>query len=65
MEAYQEFKYKSPFVTLEDNFNTSNFNQDEVGWEAQEVQSNSPIDLRGGNTIEEAMDEQIITQVEG
>jgi hypothetical protein len=31
MEAYQEFKYKSPFVTLEDNFNTSNFNQDEVG----------------------------------
>jgi hypothetical protein len=26
MEAYQEFKYESPSVILEDNFNTSNFN---------------------------------------
>jgi hypothetical protein len=31
MEAYQKLKYESPFVTLEDNFNTSYFNQDEVG----------------------------------
>ncbi len=34
MEAYQEFKYESPFVTLEDNFNTSDINQDEASWEA-------------------------------
>ncbi len=64
MEAYQKFKYESPFVTLEDNFNTSNFNQDEVGSEGQEVQSSSHIDLRGGDIIEEAMDEHIVTQVE-
>ncbi len=29
-EKYPKFKYISPFVTPEDNFNTSNFNQDEV-----------------------------------
>jgi hypothetical protein len=26
MEAYPEFKYDSPFVIFEDNFNISNFN---------------------------------------
>ncbi len=38
-EANPKFKYESTYVTLEDNFNTSNFNQYEVGpsGEAQEV----------------------------
>jgi len=59
MEAYIEFKYDSPSTTHEDNFNASYFNQYETSpsGEAQEVQSSSPIDLRGGDTIEEAMDE--------
>jgi hypothetical protein len=30
-EAYLKFKYESPSTTLEDNFNTSNFNQYEIG----------------------------------
>jgi hypothetical protein len=38
-EAYLKFKYESPSTTLEDNFNTSNFNQYEIGpsGEAHEV----------------------------
>jgi hypothetical protein len=59
MEAYLKFKYDSPSTTHEDNFNASYFNQYETSpsGEAQEVQSSSPIDLWGGDTIEEAMDE--------
>jgi hypothetical protein len=30
-ETYLEFKFDSPFVAFEDNFNTSNFNQYEAG----------------------------------
>jgi hypothetical protein len=44
--------HESPFVTHEDNFNyTSNSNQYKrgPGGEAQEVQSNSHVDLRGGD----------------
>jgi hypothetical protein len=38
-EAYPEFRYDSPSTTLEDNFNTSDFNQYEAGssGKAQEV----------------------------
>jgi hypothetical protein len=65
LKAYRD---KSPSVTLEDSFNISYFNQYEIGpsGEVQEVQSSSPINLRGGeDTIEEVVDEQTITQVEG
>ncbi len=64
LKAYRD---ESPSVTLEDSFNISNFNQYEIGpsGEAQEVQSSSPVNWRGGDTIEEVVDEQTIAQVEG
>jgi hypothetical protein len=64
LKAYRD---ESPFVTLEDSFNISDFNQYETGpsGKAQEVQSSSPVNLRGGDIIEEVVDEQTIAQVEG
>ncbi len=61
------YRDESPFVTLEDNFNISDFNQYETSpsGEAQKVQSNSPVNLRGGDIIKEVVDEQTIAQVEG
>lgn len=65
-ETYFKFKYDSPFTTPKDSFNTSNFNQYEASpsGKAQEVQSSPPMEMRGRNTIEEVVDEQIITQFE-
>ncbi len=61
------YRDESPFVTLKDNFNISDFNQYETGpsGEAQKVQSNSLVNLKGGDTIKEVVDEQTIAQVEG
>lgn len=57
-ETYLEFKYDSPFAAFEDNFNTSDFNHEaSPNGEAQEAQSNISIELRGGDIIEEVVDE--------
>ncbi len=63
LKAYRD---ESPFVTLEDSFNISDFNQYETSpiGEVQEVQSSSPINLKGRNTTKEVVDEQTIAQVE-
>ncbi len=65
-EAYPKFKYDSSSTTPKNSFNTSNFNQYEASpsGEAYEVQSSPPIESRGGDTIEEGMDEQIVAQFE-
>jgi len=65
-ETYLEFKYDSPSTTLEDSFNISNFNYNEVGpsGEVQEVQSSSPTDLKGGDITKDDVNEQIVAQVE-
>lgn len=62
LKAYMD---ESPSITLEDSFNISNFNQYEIGpsGEAQEVQSSSPVNLRGGDIIKEVVDEQTIAQI--
>ncbi len=54
MKTYPKFKHESPSVTLEDNFNTLDFNQYESSpsGKAQEVQSSSHVDLMGGDIIE-------------
>jgi hypothetical protein len=56
-KTYPKFWYDSPFVILEDSFDTSNFNQYDVGLsvEIQEVQSNAHAKLKGGNIIKEDM----------
>jgi hypothetical protein len=65
-EAYPKFTYDSPFATLEDNFNTLDFNKYETcpSGEAQEVQSSQLVKLRGRDTTKEVVDEQIVAQSE-
>ncbi len=55
----QNFGYDSPFVTLEDGFNTSDFNQYDANPSGKilKVQSNAPLKLKRGNIIEEVMGE--------
>ncbi len=65
-ETYIEFRYDSPSTTPEHNFNISNFNQYEVGprGEVQDIYLDAPMKLKGGDTTEEAVDEQIMAQSE-
>ncbi len=55
----QNFDYDSPFVTLEDGFNTLDSNQYDANpsGEILKVQSNAPKKLKRGKTIEEVMGE--------
>jgi len=66
-EAYPNFQYDSPSMIPNDSFDTSYYNQYEVGpnGELPKVQSNAPTQMKGGNTIEEITEEQIMTYTNG
>ncbi len=66
METYPKFKYDSPSTTLDNCFNTIDFNQNETSpsGKAQVVWSSPLVELWGGNTTKEAMDEYIVIQFE-
>ncbi len=51
METYPKFKYDSHSTTLEDNFNKSAYG------EVEEIQSSSIVELGGGDTTKEDVDE--------
>ncbi len=62
-KTYLEFQDDSPSATPKDSFDTLDFNQYDasLSGEVHEVQSSAFIELKGGNTTEEVMGEQIVT----
>jgi len=58
-EAYPNFQYDSPSMIPKDSFDTSYYNQYDVGpsGELPKVQSNALVEMKGGNIIEDVTEE--------